>query len=91
MPRIGCAGDEMTSAVDDVLDKTEKYLSTAKGFGRLTEDKYDEAISQVEQIREANDKLKCIRDTIPSVSVGDVDTLREDIEDIVDVPIDEET
>lgn len=65
----GCSGNDDTLATESTLDLTVEQMSIAKGKGQLSEDSYDELISQVNTIREANDRIKCIVDTLPRETV----------------------
>jgi hypothetical protein len=79
----GCSGDEATTATESTLDSTVEQMSIAKGKGQLSEDKYDEIITQVNTIREANDRIKCLVDTLPKESVTPesiIDDIDSDIE-----------
>lgn len=72
-----CSGDNLTVETDAVLDNVLEAMSVAKGKGLLTEDKYDEAVEQADNIRKANSRLKCLIDSIPKEEVNPVSILEE--------------
>ena len=65
MPIKECTGNETQNGVDTVLNEVEDLISTAKGKGVISEDKYDEIMNQAEDIREKNNRLKCMLSSIP--------------------------
>lgn len=64
-----CIGERLENAVDTVVSDIEKDISAAKGIGSVTEDKYDEIMSQIDTIREVNNRLKCMIESIPKSDV----------------------
>ncbi len=72
-----CTGLETTNDVDKVLDEVEDLISTAKGKGAISEDKYDEIMVQTETLREGNNKLKCMLSTVPSETTSPETILQE--------------
>lgn len=77
MPIKECTGIESQNDVDKVLDDVIDLISTAKGKGNLTEDKYDEIMEQADSMRTYNNKLKCMLSEIPSESTSPESILNE--------------
>lgn len=75
-----CTGDQYTEATEATLDSITEGSSIAKGKGQLSEDNYDELISQVATIREANNRIKCIIDNLPKETVTP-ESIISDVED----------
>lgn len=69
MPRKECNGAEIKNHIDEILDEIEDTSSLAKGKGLLTEDKFDELMTQVEQIKASNNRMKCIIENVPKSEV----------------------
>lgn len=72
-----CIGERLENAVDTVVSDIEKDISAAKGIGSITEDKFDEIVSQIESIREVNNKLKCMVESIPKSDVHPEEIMEE--------------
>ncbi len=72
-----CIGERLENAVDLVVNEIEKDISSAKGIGSITEDRFDEIISQIESIREVNNRLKCMVESIPKSDVHPEDIVDE--------------
>ncbi len=72
-----CIGERLENAVDTVVNDIEKDISAAKGMGSITEDKYDEIVSQIDNIREVNNKLKCMIESIPKSEVHPEEIIEE--------------
>lgn len=72
-----CVGEAITNDVDEILDLKEDYISTAKGTGRITEDKYDILVDSINEIRSINNKIKCILETIPQSEVSPESLVKE--------------
>lgn len=72
-----CIGQNITNPVDEVLDSIEKDISVAAGKGLLSEDKYNEISDEIETIRNSNDVLKCLVESIPKEEVNVEDIVNE--------------
>lgn len=77
MPIKECTGLESTNEVDKVLDDVQDLISTAKGKGSITEDKYNDIIDMSEKMREVNNKLKCMLSAVPSETTSPESILEE--------------
>lgn len=77
MPIKECTGFETTNEVDKVLDDIQDLISTAKGKGTISEDKYDEIMEQAETLRVGNNKLKCMLSAIPSETTSPESIINE--------------
>lgn len=64
-----CNGNDSTEATESTLDSMLEQAHIAKGKGQLSEDSYDELVIQAKTIREANNRIKCIVDTLPRETV----------------------
>lgn len=82
MPVKGCSGDDLTEATEIIVDETIEQMSVAKGKGLITEGQYDEVVEQANKIREANQRLKCIADSVPKEIVNPENIVSEIKEDI---------
>ena len=72
-----CIGERLENAVDSVVDDIEKDISEARGIGSITEDKYDEIVNQIDAIKEINNKLKCMVESIPRSDVHPEEVVEE--------------
>ncbi len=72
-----CIGERLENAVDTVMNDIEKDISAAKGMGSITEDKYDEIVSQIDAIRDTNNRLKCMIESIPKSEVHPEEIVEE--------------
>lgn len=72
-----CAGGEQETAIDSLLDEIEAKISVAKGKNTITDDKHDEVINNISEMREINSKLKCLVSDIPEDKVEPGDFINE--------------
>jgi len=78
MPIKPCVGEAITNDVDEILDLKEDYVATAKGTGRLTEDKFNSIMAGISEIRNINNRMKCILETVQESTVNP-ETIVEEI------------
>ena len=79
-----CTGNEFTQNTESSLDVMIEKAHIIKGKAQISEDAYNELMSVSDILRESNNKLKCILDTLPRESVTP-----ETIMDDVDIKIQE--
>lgn len=72
-----CAGGEQETEIDSLLNEIEEKISVAKGKNLITNDRHDEIITQVSDMREINSRLKCLVSEIPDEKVEPSDFLSE--------------
>lgn len=72
-----CVGDESTEATDSTLDYIVEKAILDKAKGRISEGNFDDLADQVNVIRGANDKLKCLIDNLPKETVSPESILSE--------------
>lgn len=72
-----CFGGEQETAIDSLLDEIESKIAVAKGKSLITDDKHDEVISNVNEMREINSRLKCMVSDIPDEKVEPDDFIKE--------------
>lgn len=85
-----CSGTETEAAIDTLLDEIEEKISVAQGKGALTEDKHEEILSHVGEMRERNSKLKCLLSEIPS-SAPEPESIVKELEEMIESPVKEVT
>lgn len=64
-----CSGDDYTEATESTLDSMLEQAHIAKGKGQISEDNYDELVEKADIIRDANNRIKCIVDSLPKETV----------------------
>lgn len=77
MVKKECVGERLENAIDNAVTEIEQKISAAKGIGSITEDKYDEIVSQIDAVRETNNRLKCIMENIPESEVHPEEIIKE--------------